>query len=149
MKRIISLLLLIVILTCSFSAMADVPDFSKLTDDELLEAQSLMNAEILKRGILKKVKIPAGHYEVGVDIPAGKYILTTEDDIGMFNQVQILMYDSEYWFENRNTSNKQHRLMNEVFSSAGSCSVDLKDGYILYLVNGSFYIEKFNLSLFE
>ncbi len=149
MKRVISLLLFVFILICLCSAIAEVPDFSKLTDEELLAAQSLMNEEILKRGILKKIKIPAGHYEAGVDIPAGKYILTTEDDIGQYNGVQILIYDSEYWFENRNTSNKKHRLMNEIFYSPSSCSVELKEGYILYLVNGPFYIEKFNLSIFE
>ncbi len=146
MKRIISLFLFVIILTCSFSAIADVPDFSKLTDDELLEAQSLMNAEILKRGILKKVKIPAGHYKAGVDIPCGKYVLTTEDDVGLINAVQVVVFDDENGFASRS---RKHALVIEQFFSPNSCTVELKDGNILYIENGSFYIEKFNLSFFE
>ena len=146
MRRTISLFLFILVLTCSISALADIPDFSQLTDEELLTAQSLMNEEIIIRGILKKIKIPAGHYKAGEDIPCGKYVLTTEDDVGLINAVQLVVFDDENGFASRS---RKHALVIEQFYSPNSCTVELKKGNVLYLENGSFYIERFNLSFFE
>ena len=50
-------------------------DLSKYSNDEILLIQELINQEIVTRRINKTAKVPSGSYVVGVDIPAGKYIL--------------------------------------------------------------------------
>ena len=58
------------------AALADVPDISALTNDEIVELLEKVNAEIVSRGITKTAKLPQGTYIGGQDIPAGKYIFT-------------------------------------------------------------------------
>lgn len=150
MKQVISFLLMVSILILSASAYSETLDYASMTDEQLIEMQSAIHTEIMKRGLIKKIKLPAGVYEVGIDLPAGKYLLTTMDDVSLMQPAQILLYDSMYGYLNRNSSNKTHRLMNEVFYNPSSCVVLLEDGYVVYLVNGEFYAEKYNLmNLFD
>jgi len=76
MKKVIVLFALICLIfsSCSFSYAET--RFSELTDDELLTAQAELHEELLSRGLIKTIVLPAGIYEAGVDIPVGKYILT-------------------------------------------------------------------------
>ena len=64
------------------AALADVPDLSGLTDDEIIELQGKVNQELVSRGISKSADLPAGKYTAGKDFPAGTYIITckTDDD---------------------------------------------------------------------
>ena len=62
------------------SALADVPDITGLTDDEIVEMLSKINEEIVSRGIMKSAELPAGKYTGGRDLPAGSYIITCKTD---------------------------------------------------------------------
>ena len=67
------------------AALADVPDISGLTNDEIVELLDRVNAEVVSRGINKTAKLPQGTYSCSQDLPAGKYIFTclaTGDDWG-------------------------------------------------------------------
>ncbi len=62
------------------AAMADVPDLSGLTDDEIVELLGKVNEEMMSRGINKSAELPAGKYVGGKDLPAGAYIITCKTD---------------------------------------------------------------------
>lgn len=64
------------------AALADVPDISKLSNDEIVELLGKVNQELVTRGISKSADLPAGKYIAGKDLPAGSYIITckTDDD---------------------------------------------------------------------
>ena len=73
------------------AALADVPDLSKLTNDEIVELLGKVNEELVSRGISKTAKLPQGTYSCSQDIPAGRYIFTclaTGDDWG-----NLFVYD--------------------------------------------------------
>ena len=61
-------------------ALADVPDISGLTDDEIVELLGKVNEELVGRGIAKSAELPAGKYTGGKDLPAGSYIITCKTD---------------------------------------------------------------------
>ena len=68
-------LLLICLLMVPF-ACADTIDLSKMSDAEVVDLLTKVNAEIVSRGINKTAKLSQGAYIAGKDIPAGKYIFT-------------------------------------------------------------------------
>ena len=61
-------------------ALADVPDISGLTDDEVLELLGKVNEELVGRGIAKSAELPAGKYTGGKDLPVGSYIISCNTD---------------------------------------------------------------------
>ncbi len=61
-------------------ALADIPDLSDLTDDEIVELLGKVNEELVVRGIEKSAELPAGKYTGGRDLPAGSYIIICKTD---------------------------------------------------------------------
>ena len=80
MKRFCCFLLFIVLLP--IVSLADLPDITNLTRDELLQlsyqVQNLLFEKTLPDGVL----LPAGEYIVGADIPAGEYRADAVSDVG-------------------------------------------------------------------
>lgn len=72
--------LLLVCLLLIPGAVAEVPDISGLTDDEIIELLGKVNEELAGRGIAKSADLPAGKYTGGKDLPAGSYIITCKTD---------------------------------------------------------------------
>ena len=73
MKRFISLLFALVF---AVSVAAADLDLSGMKYDELIALQRQLVAEIMSRPEWKEVTVPAGKWEIGEDIPAGKYSIT-------------------------------------------------------------------------
>lgn len=76
---------LLVLLLLIPAALADVPDISALSDDEILALLDQVNQEVVTRGLNKTAKLPQGSYIGGKDLPVGRYIFTcmaTGDDWG-------------------------------------------------------------------
>lgn len=71
MKKIIAVLLILWLLIPS--ALGEGIDLSKLSYDELTALRRSIEAEIMSRPEWKEITVPAGEWEVGVDIPAGSY----------------------------------------------------------------------------
>ena len=67
---------LLVLLLLIPAALADVPDLSGLTDDEIVELLAQVNQALVDRRINKTAKMAPGTYTGGKDIPVGKYIFT-------------------------------------------------------------------------
>lgn len=68
--------LLIALLFVPLVSFADLPDISGLSYDELIELREKINLAIWNCSEWQEVEVPAGVWEVGVDIPAGKWTIT-------------------------------------------------------------------------
>ena len=67
-------------LACLFCVSAQTIDFSKKSMSELLKIQSDLTAAIWNSPEFKEAIVPEGLYEVGKDIPAGKWTIEVIDD---------------------------------------------------------------------
>lgn len=74
MKRIISLLLPLLLI--SIPALASDIDLSGLSYDELVELRERIDIAIWSCEEWQEVTVPQGLYEVGLDIPEGKWSVT-------------------------------------------------------------------------
>lgn len=72
MRKIVSILLS-VLLVFSFSFAFAETNLSDMSYDDLIALQKELTKEIMSRPEWKEVKIPAGEWVVGQDIPAGIY----------------------------------------------------------------------------
>lgn len=72
MKKLLSLILALALLLPA-AALADLPDISGLTDDELLELNHQIQLRLFSEQLVNGVEVPAGEYTVGSDLPAGVY----------------------------------------------------------------------------
>lgn len=72
MKKLIALVLIVNLLRASMS-LADTIDLSKLSYVELDALRAQCQLEMMKRDDWQEVTVPAGVYQVGVHIPAGKW----------------------------------------------------------------------------
>ena len=70
MKKLIAVLLALVI--ASPAAMAEV-DLASMTFEELVQLRDAVLAEIITRPEVDSITLPAGEWNIGVDIPAGAY----------------------------------------------------------------------------
>ena len=136
MKRIFVIILVLAIAMCNAASAVDF-EFDKYTDEEIVELAKLLNQEMLNRKIVKQVKVPAGMYVVGKDIPSEKYICKRNPD-GIGSSIEI--YDG---IDMQNYLGGQV-LLDEDYDWV----VELKDGYVL-VASFSFYLEKFYGILFE
>lgn len=77
MKRVISILVLLLFISVPFGVTAERIDFSGLSLDGLIMLKTWINEEIAARTQNgKEVCVPVGEYIVGADIPAGSYSVT-------------------------------------------------------------------------
>lgn len=72
MKRFLCILLICLMIT---PALAESIDLSAMSFDELRTLQTSISKELVTRPEWKSIPVPAGFYQVGVDIPAGKWCL--------------------------------------------------------------------------
>ena len=79
MKKLITLLLILAMLPVI--ALADLPNISGLTDEELIELQRQIQLKLFSEKLIDGVKVSPGVYMVGKDIPEGEYRIEyrTED----------------------------------------------------------------------
>lgn len=77
MKKIICIILLCIL---PVVALADLPDLSAYTFDDLMALRIVLNKEIMSRPEWKEVRVPAGNWVVGVDIPVGFYSIKATED---------------------------------------------------------------------
>ena len=74
MRKLITLLLIAALLLPA-AALADLPDISGLSVEELLELNHQIQLRLFSEKLIDGVDVPAGEYVVGEDIPAGTYRL--------------------------------------------------------------------------
>ena len=82
MKKLITLLLIAVLLLPA-AALADLPDISGLTHNELIELNHRIQMRLFSEKLMNGVNIPVGRYTVGEDIPAGSYRVAISVENGL------------------------------------------------------------------
>ena len=75
MKKLIAVTLILALLLPA-AALADLPDISGLSLDELYQLNRKIRSEILSRSQWGTVTVPEGYYVVGEDIPEGHWTIT-------------------------------------------------------------------------
>lgn len=78
MKRIVAVLSVVLCMVPAF-ACADI-DLSGMSYDELVELSKDVGLAIMSHEDFDSVVVPMGLWEVGVDIPEGTWIITSEKD---------------------------------------------------------------------
>ena len=81
MKKLITLLLILA-LAMPTLALADLPDISGLTTEELLHLDWAIQDILFERTLEDGVLLPAGTYVVGADMPAGDFRADAVSDVG-------------------------------------------------------------------
>lgn len=72
MKRLITIILILT-LAVPAAALADLPDISNLSYDELVQLKDKINIAMWNSQEWQEVTVPPGVYEIGKDIPAGHW----------------------------------------------------------------------------
>lgn len=99
MKRLITIILAMVMIVPATS-LADLPDISKLTREELEELNRIVQDALFEQTLPEGVLVPAGDYVVGIDIPAGDYRADVVSDVGGI----IRVYPSKEEYEKSSLS---------------------------------------------
>ena len=80
MKKLF-LIFLATALLISSAASADLPDLSSLSFDELIALREQINLAIWQSQDWQEVTVPAGVWQVGVDIPAGYWTIKVKESM--------------------------------------------------------------------
>ena len=135
MKKIFALLLALFLLP-AFS-LADIPDISGLSYDELVQLNNQINLAMWNSEEWQEVTVPPGTYQIGVDIPAGHWTIKPGIDHGYF---------AVWYFEKPNEFNKPFatftkydytQLATEDWNAFNEeyihfCDYDMIDGWYFY-----------------
>ena len=93
MKKLITIILILT-LALPVVAYASLPDISTLTYDELVELKNKINLAMFNSKEWQEVTVPIGVWEVGTDIPAGKWHISvtanTKRGYGAFTYCDLL-----------------------------------------------------------
>lgn len=76
MRKVMSILFVLVIMACFSLSLAEGIDISTLSDDALVALMARVQEEIVARHIEVTANLAGGTYIAGKDIPAGSYIYT-------------------------------------------------------------------------
>lgn len=123
-KCILALVTSMIILGSSVSVMADIPDISGLTDEEIIQLLADVQQAVVDRHIEKTATLAAGDYLVGTDIPAGSYVL-------------YCRYEDPHWATLSIIDvNGEERFYEEIFSHyenpEGTWNITLAEGETLH-----------------
>lgn len=77
MKKLIAMLIAATIMLSV--AYADTPDISGLSFNELIALRAEVNKALMSSDKYQEVTVPQGEWEVGTDIPAGKWLVKCSD----------------------------------------------------------------------
>lgn len=145
MKRMIALIFTVILLM-PVIAMADVPDISALTLEELNQLRLNVAKEILSKSQWTEVNVPVGYYVVGEDIPEGHW--TIKYTAGEYSLI-------EYYKEADETGkNPKDALYDYASFAIGDPNTDLSSLYDLQqidldLKNGYHLVISFGPVIFE
>lgn len=139
MKKFVCLL---ICLLCVPSLCVAEVEIGAMSFDELIELREKVIAEIITRPEWNCVTVPAGVYEIGVDIPAGHWTITPVNDSVAFNYGAVLN-STKTNIELLNITAtggaaKAGTFMSDFFGME-SVSIYLEDGNWLYLDNPSVF----------
>lgn len=125
MKRLIIFLILAMMIPVA--ALADLPDISSLSKEDLLELNHRIQMMLFSEQLVEGVKVPPGEYIIGEDIPAGTYRIEITGGTGFYD-----VYEKE----------GGHTIMTGLTGKSYNVleigKITFKDGNILALYNSTF-----------
>lgn len=144
MKKLIALILVLVFVpVLSF---ADLPDLSGLSFDELIQLRDQLNLAIWNSDKWQQVKVPAGFYIIGKDIPAGHW--TIKPATGDF--IILVQYFKEVDETGKNVLDSFTNCSTSSLTDSSSIYADViydrevdyefKEGFYLSISNGPYVI---------
>lgn len=141
MKKIISLSVAIILTICILAnAAASDIDISGLSFSDLLELQQKINLAIFACDEWKEVEVPMGVWDVGKDIPAGRWQLSCGDK---YKKTHIALYAERYTDGSPNKWRGSNDIKNGEFMV-----LDFSDGYVIEITDGTAifkrYVPSFN-----
>ena len=83
MKKLITVFLILALLIPA-ATLAEIPDISGLSYDELVQLRDRINLAMWNSQEWQEVTVPAGVWTIGEDIPAGHWTVTPKDSIDSF-----------------------------------------------------------------
>lgn len=84
MKKLITMILILALAVPAL-ALADLPDISALTVEELIELNHQIQNRLFSEQLVNGVKVPPGTYIIGEDIPAGTYRVEITGGTGFYD----------------------------------------------------------------
>jgi len=125
MKRFLSLLLVLVLLSSFACAENPRAALADLTFEQLYLMIDVVNAEIVSRPEWKSTTVPAGDWIVGRDIPAGSYSISIIDGKTAYICVKgpaTSLWETSFFFSQSMTSEEYN-----------IGRIELKDGYSVHI----------------
>ncbi len=126
MKKIAAIIVATMIMINSITVMADIPDISQCTDEEIVQLLQIVNAELVNRNINRTANIQPGEYIGGKDIPVGSYELHIDEVKDSLNSLYILKSADDTTLGNTTL----YEILNEGDGPA-SYYITLGEGYVL------------------
>jgi len=137
MKKIVVLITSVLLLVSIASAAEDL-DLSVYSFEELAALRDRIQLEMMSRDEWQEVEVPQGVYQVGVDIPAGKWTVTcrkgqyTEISFGtkLDNSGDTIAFDFGGVYSLYNAAyNPAYKYYSKADGNPLSYTLDAKDGY--------------------
>ena len=90
MKRFIAIVACLLLIVCA--AQAEDLDLNSMSFDELRALQEKVTQALLNCSEWKQVEIPMGKWDIGKDIPAGRYELAAGPNESTYNYPHVVYY---------------------------------------------------------
>ena len=143
MKKVISFVLCLTL--CCSVALAEV-DLSGMSFDELVALKDQLNLAIWKSQEWQEVTVPAGLYQIGRDIPAGRWVIkpaegfTARVSYGARLTKDKMDFDGMYSYEQITSPKDSYSRYNNI----ESVTLDLQDGYYIMIQDSKVVFEPFS-----
>ena len=133
MKKLIAFLMIIALLLPA-AVMADLPDISSLSYDELVSLRDQLNIAIWNSADWQEVEVPEGIWTVGKDIPAGHWTVKVAGSFDILNVSYYNILDDVGKSVGRGSYLFMETLATSQYSDNGhtyleSTDIDMKDGW--------------------
>lgn len=125
MKKLIIFILCVALLPAA--ALADLPDLSNLSTDELLEVIRSAQLLLFSSELVNGITVPQGEYIIGEDIPAGTYRIEITGIGGYFDL-----------YESKDGSKIATGLTGSTYDVTGIGKLVLEEGNVLMYRNSTF-----------
>ena len=146
MKKSLILSLCFVLSFCFIANAAAEIDLSNMSFDELLELQTQVNQAIFNSDKWKEVEVPMGVWDVGKDIPAGRYELSPGSNASTYTYPYVV-----YYLDRSEKSGTPDKIRGQYRIKVGETLViELFDGNVLKIEDTSVifkpYVPSFNFN---
>lgn len=126
MKKLLVALLVVAMMIST--AMAEGIDLSGLSYEDLLELRQQVDAAIWASDGWQEVKVPAGVYVIGEDIPSGRWSVTPSDRLSTFT---LFPTKADY------TEQTYNYISLNMLDAGESYALDVQDGQFLEIGGGA------------